>query len=82
MYAMYRYKALLAVILISCFTMYTGSFVWSHCVHGCVSCFFEKLVEQGICVEVNAKSAGIEHKYFQCDIRVASTDTSALAELR
>ena len=80
LYAMFRYKALLAVILIATFTVYTGSFVWSQCVHGCVSCLFQKLVEQGICVEITAKTAGIEHTYFHCDTRVASTD--ALAELR
>ena len=50
------------------------SFTFEKCVYGCIHCVFERLVEQGICLEIRAKSGFSEHVYYQCDLSIISSD--------
>ena len=79
-FLMIRYKLLLIVVLLTALMVYSAAFAFHTCLYGCVECFFMKLVEQGVCVEIIAKSGGLENAYYQCDISKAVV-SNALTEL-
>ena len=80
--AVIRYKVLLVVVLFTAFSLYTAAYVFDLCVSGgCVECFFEKMVAEGVCVEIKARSGVVENTYYQCDIRTNTVGTTGLVEL-
>ena len=75
-YSLFKYRHYIAFWLLVATTITILVFVFDKCVYGCVECMFEKLILEGVCVEVSMRSGGIEATYYQCDPRLIKKQVS------
>ena len=57
------------------------AFAYSSCVHGCVQCMFDKLINDGVCMVTTMSLGGQSKTVYYCDLDLITTTQTGLTEL-